>query len=376
MAHFLEHCLVTGGSQKYDPVQADELRGSFGYSNASTNIGRTFFVGEMLSEDFEKWLDFASQHALYPRFEQDRVNGERERVLREISDAKSNPTYEANKEFNGLFYRTHPKGRFTLGSDDIVRSADVGKLRQFHNRGFRPNNMDLILVGGLPQNTEELIERYFGKQIAGEDTRRKFPSLDALPDKVVVHRPAKERLNPEKPEESSAQIFLAYTAPNGTHPDNYAIRCMSQILGGDTNSRLFQSLGLKKGLAYHVESAYNGDYNAGELHINANVPATRIEESVGAIFEEIRGLKAQRVDNKHIERIRRLAKYDLAKTFDSNGGHVLAIVAKLDDNLTPEAYIEGYDSVTADKVLDVANKYLPDRENGKYVLFVRNPLEK
>lgn len=93
-------------------------------------------------------------------------------------------------------------------------------------------------------------------------------------------------------------------------------------------------------------------------------------------MEEIKGLKAQRVDNKHIERIRRLAKYGLAKTFESNEGHVSAIEAKLDDNLTPEAYMEGYDSVTADRVLDVANKYLPDRETGKYVLFVRNPLEK
>jgi len=376
MAHFLEHCLVTGGSQKYDPIQADEFRGSFGYSNAFTNIGRTFFVGEMLSEDFEKWLDFASQHALHPRFESDRVNGERERVLREISDAKSNPTYKANKEFNRLFYRAHPKGRFTLGSEEVVRTADTEKIRRFHDRGFHPNNMDLIVVGGLPENADELIERYFGGQSAGEDTRRKFPTLEVLPDKVVVHRPAKERLNPEKPEESSAQIFLAYVAPNGTHPDNYAIRCMSTILGGDTNSRLFQSLGLRKGLAYHVESAYNGDYNAGELHINANVSATRVEEAVNAIFEEIRGLKTQRVDDKHIERMKRIAKYGLVKTFDSNEGHVSAIEAKLDDGLTPEIYMKGYDAVTADRVLEVANKYLLDRENGKYVLFIRNPLEK
>jgi hypothetical protein len=26
--------------------------------------------------------------------------------------------------------------------------------------------------------------------------------------------------------------------------------------------------------------------------------------------------------------------------------------------------------------MEVANKYLPDRENGKYVLYVRDPLQK
>src|SRR3989344_1809925 len=52
LAHFLEHCLVTGGSEKYDPVEADKIRGAFGYSNAFTSISRTDFVAEMLVEDF------------------------------------------------------------------------------------------------------------------------------------------------------------------------------------------------------------------------------------------------------------------------------------------------------------------------------------
>ena len=52
MAHFLEHCLVSGGSKKHDPAKADEIRGSFAMFNAFTNIDRTFFVGEMLEGDF------------------------------------------------------------------------------------------------------------------------------------------------------------------------------------------------------------------------------------------------------------------------------------------------------------------------------------
>jgi predicted Zn-dependent peptidase len=374
LAHFLEHCLITGGSRKYDPVQADELRGLFGYSNALTNIGRTFFIGEMLSEDLERWLDFVSQHVFHPRFERDRVNGERERVLREISDVKSNPIYETSKEFNRLFYRNHPKGRSILGSEDVVKTADIKKIQQFHNRGFHPNNMDLIIAGGLPENTRHLIEQYFGDEPAGENTRRKFPNLLALPDKIVVHRPAKEILNLEKPEESSAQILLAYIVPSISYPDSYAIRSLSQILGGDTNSRLFQSLGLKKGLAYNVNSNYDSDYNVGELNINASVPATRIEEAVSAIFDEFKGLKTKKVEDKHIERIKRIAKYVLAKAFDSNKGHISAIEGELDDNLTLEKYMQGFNSVTADRIFEIANKYLPDRENGKYVLFIRNPL--
>ena len=104
MAHFLEHCLVTGGSEKFDPLTADQIRTSFGYSNAMTNIGRTITIGQMLSEDLEAWLDYTSNHIFKPRFDQERVDGERERVLREISDNKSSPTHIDNVKLNKLFY--------------------------------------------------------------------------------------------------------------------------------------------------------------------------------------------------------------------------------------------------------------------------------
>ena len=158
MAHFLEHCLVTGGSQKYTPQAADKIREYFGSSNAFTNAGKTFFVADFLAEYMGRWLNYVSDHVLRPRFDEERVNAERERVLREIADSKSSPKHLINIEFNTLFYRSHPKGRFVLGKEEVVRNADYNNICSFNERGFYPNNMDLILVGGLPANIEELIE--------------------------------------------------------------------------------------------------------------------------------------------------------------------------------------------------------------------------
>jgi zinc protease len=375
MAHFLEHCLVTGGSQKYNPVQADEIRGSFGYFNASTNIGRTFFMGQMLTEDLGTWLDYVSDHTLKPRFDQERVYGERERILREISDAKSNPTYLANQEFDAVFYRGHPKGRFTLGKEEVVREADLEKISGFYSRGFHPNNMDLIIVGGLPENIEELVHKYFGAISRGENTRKNFPEIKPLQGKKIIHRFAPERYNVDNPKESSTQLLLASICPAEPHPDEYALRIMSQILGGDTNSFLFQNMGLGKGLAYNLSTSYRGDYNCGEWNANANVPANRIDEGVNTLFEEIERIKTQRVSDKTVDRIKRCAKYSLAKIFDSNGGYISSIETKLDEGLTPESCMEGYNEVTPEKILEVANKYLPDQKKGNYVLYIGDPLK-
>ena len=68
-------------------------------------------------------------------FDEERGNAERERVLREIADSKSSPEYLSNIEFNTLLYRGHPKGRFVLGKEEVVRKADYNKIKDFLSFG-------------------------------------------------------------------------------------------------------------------------------------------------------------------------------------------------------------------------------------------------
>lgn len=374
IAHFLEHCLFSGGSQKYDPSQADEIRSSFGYSNAQTNLREISFLSGILQEDFEKWLDFTSQQLLHPRFDERMLEAERKRVLREIYDAKSDPSFDLMKEFNRLFYRSHPKGKFVLGKEEVILDADIEKIRSFYNRGFNPSNMDLIIAGGLPENVEKLVEHYFGEDLPGRNMRKNLPILEDLSRKIIVDKAAKEMLNSEKPSESSAHLILAWVVPSWNHPDNYAMRFISEILGGGADSRLFYTLGFEKGLAYYVKSSYRGDFNAGEMSIVTSVPEKRLEDAIETIFNEIDLLKTKKIEERYIEKLKQRAKYHLSKNLEYNEGHISAIEVKLDHGLTPEMYLKGFDEVTSKKLLEVANKYLPDRENGKYVLFIRSPI--
>ena len=238
----------------------------------------------MLVEDFESWLDYISDHVFRPRFDKERVNGERERVLREISDDKSNPAFQAQMEFERVFYKGHPKSKYVLGREEVIKNADRNTIRSFHGRGYHPNNMDLIIAGGLPENAEELIKNYFGNVPSGQNTRREFPEAKLLAERIILHRPAPERVNSDNADESSAQIYLHFAGPINGHQDEYAVEAMNRIIAGDTNSLLFQNLELKKGLAYYTNAIHNGECNVGELGINAYVPAKRIDEAVDTIF--------------------------------------------------------------------------------------------
>lgn len=375
MAHFLEHCLVTGGSRKYSPQEVDKIRDKFGYSNAHTGIGRTCFVGKMLPKHFETWIEYVSEHALHPRFDEERVNAERERVLREISDSKSNPSYSLDRKIDAALYREHPKGIMVLGRENVVADASLNKIREYHSRGFNPNNMDLIIAGNIPINAEAIIERYFtGEQ--GANTRCSFPLLETLASRTILRESAPDILNRERPSESSAPLVLNFICPPDKHPDEYAVSTMSMILGGGINSKLFQAVSLKKGLAYHINSSYNGNYNAGHLTIHAQVHAPRIDQAVDSIFEEMDKMKHVKVDEDELERVKEAAIFEIVSTFEENAGHVSAIEKKIDEGLTPERFIEGYNRVTPSAIVDVANKYLPSRDQENYVLAIRDPLLK
>lgn len=369
-AHFLEHCLVTAGSGKYNPNETEDMRNSFGKFDAYTALGRVCFESKMLSEDFEKWLDFVSQHAFFPRFDEEKVNGERGRVLREISDQKSNPSYLANREFNNLFYNDHPLSRIILGNENTIGNVEIDKLKKFHSRGFYPNNADLIFVGAIPKDYENLIQKYFGNISSGENMRVTFPDLSPLLKKIIVHRSANQYLNVENPAESSAQISMMFNGPKISNPDTYALGSLIDIL----NVRLFRNLGQKKGLAYSSHAFYGQNYQAVSLGINASVPSKKLEESISAIFEEINILKKDKVEEKDLQRIKRDAKYRITQRLDSNQGYLALIESALDKDPSSETVLEGYEAVTPSMVLEVANKYLPDRSDGKYLLYIQDPL--
>ena len=378
IAHFLEHTLMTGGSQKYDPERADEIRGTFGSFSAFTGLERTFFPVDMLAEDSQLFLEYVSDAAFNPRFATSRVEEERKRVLRETADAKSNSGFKDSKACEEAFFgKNSPHTYFILGNEAVVGSASVDTLKGFHERGYHPNNMDLILVGALPKNIEDLVQQNFGQFPSGNGKKVEFPRNPQLYGAKVLHTSASELYNHENPEQSSAQLGISLVAPTETDEDSYAVNMLVNILGGDANSRLFQSVSQRKGLAYGVGAQYDGSNNKGGISIGGSVHSVRANEAIDAIFEEMAKLRTDLVSQESLERLKRNSRYDIANTFGTNAGHVNAIELRKDKGLTPEYHLERMEAVTPEKIREAAVKYLPqNRTDGKYVLSLRDPLKK
>ena len=377
LAHFLEHTIMMGGGKKFTPDAAERIIGTFGTINATTSSYETCFPVGMLADDLELYLDFISDIVFHPRFDLGRVDQERQRVLRETADARGDPAFQDNRDFmDALYGPNSPHTDFVLGKEKVVAEATVDNLRTFHERGYNPNNMDLIFVGALPENVDELIRKYFSEKLTGGGSKYHFPKNPELEKKTILYRNAPELLNRHNFEDSSAHFNMGFVAPTDGSEDSYAVGRLIQILGGDINSRLFKKVSQEMGLAYGIGSNYYPQNNAGTIIICGSVKATSIDKVIDATFNEMDYLKNELVDRTDLARIKRNAIYGLAKNFETNEGHVGVIEGKWDRGLTPEIYLQKMGAVTPEMVRDVANKYFPsNKEDGKYVLLLRNPIK-
>ena len=342
--------------------------------NAFTSQSETTYPVDMLAEDVETYLDLIADAVTYPRFDQEKVNEERQRILREIADIKSAPDFVDKRILTTtLFGENSPHAYQVFGKEDVVAKATPQDLQKIHERGYHAANMDLILAGGLPENIEDLVREKFQHLARGENQKYVFPR-NTLEEKKVIHTPAPELLNKDNPEASTALVYVAFPACTYGDVDYYAVNVLAKFLCMASSSHLFNKLSRNMGLAYDVGGDYDCSNNKGALSIWGKVDASRIGEAIRGIFEGMSDFQECPFPQEKLKRLTGKAKYDLAKTYESNHGHVSSIEVKLDYGLDPETHLTEIETVTSEQVLEAANRYLP-APDGKYVLLLRDPLK-
>ncbi len=375
-AHFLEHCLMTGGSPNFTPEEALKTEHIFGFCNAGTGLTATHIEADMLSEHFELFMDFASGAAFRPTLDPETVEKERQAILREIADEKSSDWRESSPQYDTALFRDNFHTYEIAGKDRIIASAKREGLRAFHTREYCANNSHLVLVGCLPNNADQQISKFFGQAPVGVANKIELPLVPPLTQKTIIHTSNPDLINPENPEESSAHIRLGLIAPPKTHDDIHSIAAIVEILG-DSGYRLHKSVRHENGLAYSIKTKYVGGRSYGLLTVYGDIKATSIDRALDLIFDEMRKLREEPIDRSEFDSCMRKAKYRVAKKLEANRGRLDIIEYQINFQRPYEWFIDGFEKLTPEKIMEAARKYLPaNREDGNYVLLIRDPLKK
>lgn len=182
-AHFLEHMMFNGTSH-FPAGKLIEYFHSVGMdfgadTNAHTGYDETVYrmilpegSSENLNGAFLVLRDFA-ERALLSESEIDKERG----VILAEKRARDTAGFRAYKSLQTFKLRgTLFPQRFPIGIRKTLESIDQEVLNSYYRNWYRPENMDLVVVGAVDQkNTEELIKSHF-------NSFQSFRPLPSCPD--------------------------------------------------------------------------------------------------------------------------------------------------------------------------------------------------
>jgi zinc protease len=292
--------LDRGTSKRSADVIADELDGRGASLSVIAGRHQMALAATCLADDFDPVLLLAADIARHPAFKDSEIATRKETLITSIRQDEDNPATVAGDAFAQALYGAHPyarKVRGTVAGIEAIRRQD---LVRFHQRGFDPSIMTVVVVGDV---VEELaiaaITKLFGDWPASATPAGEKLAL-TVPDPA---RPAARQLvSVPMMSKSQADVVYGFIGVKRSDPDYIAMSVMNNALGQYAiGGKLGDSIRERQGMAYYVYSSLDATFGAGPFSIRAGVAAANVERTIASIDEELgavvkNGFTAQEID--------------------------------------------------------------------------------
>ena len=231
LAHLLEHMWFKGSEALPEEGALQQaVKRLGGVCNAGTIYDHTRYYFVLPSEALSVGLGHMADVFRAPLLDAERMEREIEVVIEESNRKKDRPTAYALERALALAFRTHRVRRWRIGSDEVLRSVTVERLRQFWDARYRPSNMILSIAGDFDEAT--LLE----------EIRSTYGHL--IPAEVASD------LGPEEPPQTEARVAveegdiaqgystLVFRSVPGGHDDELVLDVIGALLAGGASTRL------------------------------------------------------------------------------------------------------------------------------------------
>ncbi|NJN29638.1 MAG: insulinase family protein, partial [Synechococcales cyanobacterium RM1_1_8] len=182
MAHFLEH-LIFKGTQRLAPGDFDKLvEDSGGLTNAGTSYDYVHYYICTLAEQLPELLPALAELLFQAAIPAGEFERERQVVLEEILQYEDDPDgVGAAALWAAVYGEQHPYGRPILGDPDQLLAQSPESLRRFHRQHYRPEQMTLVIAGGIDRDRAiALARQHFQPALPGPATAAQ-PQLTPAP---------------------------------------------------------------------------------------------------------------------------------------------------------------------------------------------------
>ena len=270
---------------------ADDLDGRGASLSVIAGRHQMAIAATCLTDDFGAVLALAADVARHPRFADAEINTRRETLITSIRQEEDNPASVAADAFMKTLYGEHPYSRKVRGTVAGVEGVRRQDLVRFHQKGFEPNAITVVVVGDVEEDAAiAAVTKLFGDWAASAKAPASQGSVGpAVPDAVAP--PARQVVSVPMAGKSQADVVYGFLGIRRLDPDYMAMSVMNNALGQYAiGGRLGDNIREKQGMAYYVYSSLDATLGQGPFSIRAGVAAANIEKTIASIDAELQGV--------------------------------------------------------------------------------------
>ncbi len=352
VSHFLEHMLFKGTEKRPDPMMvSQEIEGVGGMLNAATGRESTNYWCKVPSTHFPLAFEVLADILRNSVIDAAELDKERSVIIEEIRSVQDSPEDLVHDVIDEVVWGDQGIGRPIAGTEETVTNIDRDQMVDFWRNNYRPERLVVAAGGDIThEQVVELTGRYFG------DLQATGPG-DAFDLTVSDQNESRVRLVDRETEQ--AHLCLAMPALSYSTERRYVQGTIEAILSSGMSSRLFQEIREKRGLVYSVYGYFRPYADIGQAVIYAGTDLERVEETVGALVEELRKLRDDGVPAEELQRTKDLRKSRLLMGLEDSRS-VASWVGSQEltygEIKTPEEVMVKIEEVTARQVQELANE--------------------
>lgn len=363
-AHLFEH-LMFGGSKHiadYDtPIQKVG-----GENNAFTSNDITNYYITLPANNIETAFWLESDRMLELDFSEKSLDVQKSVVIEEFKQRTLNQPYgDIYSIVRELSYKEHPYQWPTIGKEiSHIEEATLDMVKDFFYSHYAPNNAVLVVGGNV--DAEEifaLAEKWFGDIPMRKIKEKNFPQEPAQTEArfKTVHRDV-----------PYSAIYMSFHMDGRFKNDFFTTDLISDILSNGQSSRMYKHLVVEQRIFNELDAYITADSDPG-LFIIAGKPADDVsmEDAEAAIWKELNTIATDLVGKYELEKVINKAVATLVYTEIGylNKSMSLAQCEIMGDANLVNKQLEGYQSVTAEAILENAKKmFQPSRCSTVYYL--------
>jgi predicted Zn-dependent peptidase len=357
VSHFLEHMLFKGTEKRPDPMMvSQEIEGVGGMLNAATGRESTNYWCKVPSTHFPLAFEVLADILRNSVIDSAELDKERSVIIEEIRSVQDSPEDLVHDVIDEVVWGDQGIGRPIAGSEETVENIDRAAMVEFWRNHYRPERL-VVAAGGdvTHEHVVALTEQYFGDlQATG----------DASDFEPTINDQSEARIRLVDRETEQAHLCLALPALSYATERRYVQGTIEAILSSGMSSRLFQEIREKRGLVYSVYGYFRPYADIGQAVIYAGTDLERVEETVGALVEELRKLRDDGVPADELQRTKELRKGRLLMGLEDSRS-VASWVGSQEltygEIRTPEEVMARIEEVTAQQVQELSQElFQPD----------------